>query len=427
VQNSADTGFILGLLLIAHPGCIICPSYHGLRSRMIKKVKIENFMSIREETIELSPFTVFIGPNASGKSAIFKALITVSRLVGPWVLQGGAKGEFVLESGANADALVWQGNSGLPIRFSIWLADKKDPDYVLELKKMYRGWLVTREIMKLGNKTLDTNQGDFEFDTEKRGRLFFGTPRRATLSHFLKPYENDQSAKKDILPVLELRERIGEVRRYRPNANDISAFAQNPEDKELEYIVKENGWGLPLLMQKLLGDDRKLYETIEKELRDIFPHIRVINCKSERYGVGLAFTTDRSGGQIPASLESDGLLITLFMLWRLHTAATNLCICFEEPENSIHPHLVNERVKIFKRFYSTDKAQLLAATHSTDFLNAIHNQMDVMEIIRIVEFDPVEGTKIHKLTDIKHLDILLETFRNDLGSLWWSGAIGGVP
>lgn len=384
-------------------------------------------MSIREETVELSPFTVFIGPNASGKSAIFKALITLSRLVGPWVLQGGAKGEFILESGADMDSLVWQGNSGLPIRFSIWLTDRKNPDYVLEMKKLYRGWLVTREIMKLENKTYDTNKGDFEFDTEKRGKLFFGIPRRATLSHFVKPYENDQSAKNDILPVLKLRERIGEVRRYRPNANDISAFAQPKEDKVLEYVLKENGWGLSLLMQKLLGDDRALYEKIEKDLKGIFPHIRIINCKSEPYGVGLAFTTERSGDQIPASLESDGLLITLFILWRLHTAVTNLCLCFEEPENSIHPHLVNERVKIFKRFNSPDKAQVLVATHSTDFINAVHSQMDAMEIIRIVEFDPVKGTKIHKLKDIQHFDILLETFKNDLGSLWWSGAIGGVP
>ena len=393
---------------------------------MIKKIQIENFMSIREETIELSPLTVFIGPNASGKSAISKALLTLSRLLGPWVLQG-SQGEFILESVANIDALVWQGNSGLPIKFSIWLSDKKEPDYVLELRKLYRGWSVTREIMRLGNKTYDTDDRDFEFNTEKRGRLHFGTPRRATLCHFVKPYENDQSAKEDILPVLELKERIGEVRRYRPNANDISAYAQNPEDKELEYLVKENGWGLPLLMQKLLGDNRDLYETIERELRNIFPHIRIINCKSERYGVGLAFTTERSGDQIPASLESDGLLITLFMLWRLHTATNDLCICFEEPENSIHPHLISERVKIFNRFSSSDRAQVIIATHSPDFVNSIHNIMDAMEVIRIVEFDPEKGTKVHKLSERKHLDILLSTFKGDLGSLWWSGAVGGVP
>ncbi|MBT9313718.1 AAA family ATPase [Leptothoe kymatousa] len=45
---------------------------------MIESVRIQNFRCLRDVTLELGPFTVFVGPNASGKSAIADAL-TYSR------------------------------------------------------------------------------------------------------------------------------------------------------------------------------------------------------------------------------------------------------------------------------------------------------------------------------------------------------------
>src|SRR5947208_13849406 len=41
---------------------------------MIRKVAIRNFKSLRDVLIDLERFTVFVGPNASGKSSILQAL-----------------------------------------------------------------------------------------------------------------------------------------------------------------------------------------------------------------------------------------------------------------------------------------------------------------------------------------------------------------
>ncbi len=41
---------------------------------MIKKIRIENFRCIRELEMDLDPLTVLVGPNASGKSTVLKAL-----------------------------------------------------------------------------------------------------------------------------------------------------------------------------------------------------------------------------------------------------------------------------------------------------------------------------------------------------------------
>lgn len=41
---------------------------------VLESVRIQNFRCLRDVTLELGPFTVFVGPNASGKSAIADAL-----------------------------------------------------------------------------------------------------------------------------------------------------------------------------------------------------------------------------------------------------------------------------------------------------------------------------------------------------------------
>lgn len=41
---------------------------------MLESIRIQNFRCLRDVTLELGPFTVFVGPNASGKSAIADAL-----------------------------------------------------------------------------------------------------------------------------------------------------------------------------------------------------------------------------------------------------------------------------------------------------------------------------------------------------------------
>lgn len=45
---------------------------------MLSQVRIQNFRCLRDVTLPLGPFTVLVGPNASGKSAVLKALARVA-------------------------------------------------------------------------------------------------------------------------------------------------------------------------------------------------------------------------------------------------------------------------------------------------------------------------------------------------------------
>ena len=136
---------------------------------MIRKMEIENFMSLRNVSVDFRPLTIFVGPNGSGKSAIFKALVTLAKLVNGAPVRGFKTGEFVSEPGVTFDCLVWRGNSGLPIKFRVWFDDDGDePGYTLELAKGIEGWSVTREKIRTGQGWIEVDENhQFEHPTER--------------------------------------------------------------------------------------------------------------------------------------------------------------------------------------------------------------------------------------------------------------------
>jgi predicted ATPase len=54
-------------------------NYSEQNITMLTKVKIENFKSIRKLKLELAPLTIFVGPNASGKSNVLEAIAILAQ------------------------------------------------------------------------------------------------------------------------------------------------------------------------------------------------------------------------------------------------------------------------------------------------------------------------------------------------------------
>ncbi len=67
---------------------------------MIRRVAIKNYRCLRDVELELSPLTVLVGPNASGKSSVLKALVSTSlERSDYWRHQGPPSLELVLVDG----------------------------------------------------------------------------------------------------------------------------------------------------------------------------------------------------------------------------------------------------------------------------------------------------------------------------------------
>jgi len=390
---------------------------------MIHKLEVENFMSLKDVSINLEPLTVFIGPNGSGKSAIFKALVLLSKLLNGTPVRG-TRGELVLESGITLDDLVWSGDSGLPIRFRVWLNENVDdePDYALELSKRAEGWSVTRERIRAGNGWIEVDEDTpFQHPTERKSGMFVHTPPlRATLRYLVNLALNDAVARPFIEPIIQLAAKFGHAWRYRPSAIDIASFVKRPTERGRNIYVAENGWGVAATLQDLHNSpaDRTTFEAIEKALCQLFPHIQAIGFENDFLGVRLSYRTDRSSDPVRAPQESDGVLLATFLLWRLHTTTSDFAVCLEEPENGLHPVLLAERFELLKKVASAGR-QLLASTHSPEFLRALKaHPTSLFKEVRLVQFTPGKGTCVECLHHVGDAKKLLEKYLDDMHSRW---------
>lgn len=83
---------------------------------MFTSLSLKNVRSWQEETIALSPLTVLVGPNASGKTTVLEVLHLLSQLAGPRhpseVLKGWLSPDRFLRDGAPEFAMSLQGGSG---------------------------------------------------------------------------------------------------------------------------------------------------------------------------------------------------------------------------------------------------------------------------------------------------------------------------
>lgn len=393
---------------------------------VFRRFRVQNFMCLKDVTVDLEPLTIFVGPNSSGKSAFFKALTTFSRLF--WYpVRGGRTGDFNIEPGVTLDDVVWNGDTGLPIIFEAWLAESQmeDPDYTMELCRGFPGWSIAREKFLFQGEWLDTSQQQFEFETSQ-GPISLPRPYKALLAYLTQRFNQDSVAGPHLEPIQDLRLRLGQARRYRPSAPDI-ACSVKPLTTTGTPDVDETGRNVPLALQDLLTTDRDTFTAMEGQLQNLHSHIRGITFKSDWRGVGFRYKSNRTTEPTPASLESDGVLLSTFLVWRMYSAPANLKLCLEEPENGVHLSSLKQCYQLLKRFATESEKhrnlQILIATHSRDFLNAIESRNDIIDEVRVTEFGPDSGTAIHTVHHYREIDQLLTEFRYQMGDLWWSGRL----
>jgi len=401
---------------------------------MFRKFRVQNFMCLKDVTVELEPLTIFAGPNSSGKSALFKALTCLARLFS-YPVSGGRTGDFNVEFGTTLDDVVWKGDSSFPIGFQVWLWDNKsdEPDYTLVLRRDYTGWKVEKEKFLYQGNWLDTSAQAFEFPTSAGPKVWSG-PYNAPLAYLTYRYRLDSKAAPFIQPIQDLRMQLGQARRYRPSASDIASFVRPPRPpttgrRVKEPEVDEAGRGLAVALRDLLTADRQTFSQLEEKLCQLHGHIKAMSFKSDWRGVGIYYNTVRAEEGLPAGLESDGVLLTTFLLWRLYTAPQNFKLCLEEPESGVHLWAMRDRYQLLGQFAMQNNnahtLQILVATHSRDFLNAVRSRTDIKRQVRVVEFAADTGTAVHPLTHWKQVDSLLDEFKDEMGDLWWSERLKG--
>lgn len=359
---------------------------------MITNIQISGFKSFHNFYMSFTPLTVVAGINASGKSNLFDALRLLSRLA-----ETDLKSAFNEQRG-NPTELFTQFDDGSYMNEMTFTVE------MLLSRTIEDNWGAKAELNHTRMKyilTIGRVQNEFGFDDlivkrevlEKiaakddawaKKRLPKGV--RNPLVKALrsggtrKPFI--QTIMQDDKPTIEIRQDGRQGGRATP-ANAISqtvlgginsvefphAFAAkeemrnwkflqlNPEDLReptqqdvgMKYYITPSGKNLASALYRIKQTDPYLLKEISRQLNRFLPHFTDVNVYDDQANRQFIIKLTSSGGRESSSrVLSEGTLRLLALCILEHDMAHTGLLCFEEPENGIHPLQIQSMAELLK-------------------------------------------------------------------------------
>ncbi len=374
---------------------------------MIRRIRIQNYKSLRDVNLAVQPLSLLFGPNAAGKSNFIDALQLLSRLAGSRSLKEAFEPPYrgkPLESFSFGDT----GLEGLMERESVSFVIEVD----LELSPVVIAG-VNKEILETKRGHLpDPDQPSvakptsFIHHSRLRYRIEIGiTPRSGVLhvaDEYLAALGQDDKPKARPQPFLEraanrihlrmegqshptyfdryLDHTIVSRPHYAPHYPHLTALKKELQSWFFYYFeprermraptsVKEvrhiglMGEELAAFLNTLKNLDSRQFSAVEKAMHSLVPSITGIQTQVNKIGE-VELSLMEGTVPMPARVVSEGTLRALGLLALSGVKEPPALIGFEEPENGVHPRRIRDIAKILVGRAESGDTQLIVTTHS---------------------------------------------------------------
>ncbi|ASO22390.1 putative ATPase [Actinoalloteichus hoggarensis] len=398
---------------------------------MLTRIEIDGFKSFADFELDLPPFLVVLGQNASGKSNLFDAVQLLRRLVSaPSLFDAFAdmRGELSelfrrYEGGdgvAQADRMTFAVEvllepdvvdpfgevvdvSHTRLRYELTIGLHMDPDgfpraRVLteaarpllakedswpsragvskafkEAKLRYKR---TTELLTTGSNS----QGNRVFKIAQEGSQ---GRRRQIPAHSAEATVLSSITSAAEFPLLFALRR--ELESWRFLQLDPAALRQPSTQEQRGDVLSANGANLAKVLRRIERTSRSAYgsglDDIAAALAKVVRGFAGIEVEENAArGQWETYLTTRDEGRVSARVASDGTLRVLTLLAALHDPDHRGLICFEEPENGIYPQRLRELLGLLSRLVTDPTAdsdqdepltQLILSSHSPVVLTAL--------------------------------------------------------
>lgn len=374
---------------------------------MITELHVENLKCLRDVTLTLSPLTVLIGANDSGKSSILDAI----RILGRTARQKISKA-FGLHSNepSAADTLFFRGDTTQRMVLSARGSSAIPYSYRLELSRALTP--LSERFSSESGITLDLKEGGFEL-ADQENTIAQGA------------VESDTSALMAALCALNHEDLASMARsftsseRYHFDTRDL----RKPSAPELEPMLSPSGENLAAVLDDLLtGPDREAARALENSLCEAFPALsgialKTLSLEGGRVLRGIELPLLGSGKRafgVPSMHASDGALLMTAFLALAHGNTPDILL-LEEPAAGLHPNTVPRLVETLRMMSRGDLGQgprqVIVATHNPVFLNSLSPSE-----VRLLNRDPKLGTRVYNLSEIPNIERLL--YGVGVGDIW---------
>ncbi len=356
---------------------------------MLQKVGFQNFLALRNVELTLEPFTVIVGPNASGKSSILEGIQRISYL-----------------KNSPADFLG---------------SDYSASNYV-EGWKLLESRNQTEQTISFSFKNLGNKNIKISIEASRDKYNIFLDDELYTNSQGILYPKNFESLK----PSFQAK-----IIRF------SAKISSNPSYSSLEIpILEESGQGLATIFSNLQGQDTDKFNLIQKKILNIIPNLIRIRIKrstvpaknwfniidekehlqkiaQETTGAGqeLLFDFVNATG-IPASRVSEGTLFALTILVAVASSEGDTVVLIDDLERGLHPKAVRDLMKALRDIQAiTPGLQIVATSHSPYVLHELEPKE-----VRVVTLDPEWGTMVKPLEEYPNFD----QWRNEMtpGEFW---------
>ena len=371
-------------------------------------VTVKNYRSLRDATIEIGDLTVFIGANASGKSAILDALRFLNEAVqardfrSPVYSRGGMLN------------LAWKGQEADQIELKVVL---KDGDRRFE-------WSVqlTRQAYEFHTEeqVFDTTPGapPTQLLRAENGNGWWWSGEKRELVTLRQPPSTCALAAASAdasFPAREVSEFVGQWGFFDPspfllrrdwNLSDSGRF--DPYGRNLGETLYALSQSSPDVLNRVVSATRSIVGLPSKieprESEDRFYFVQ--------YEPGLQYPVNQMG-------VSSGTLRMLALMTALHGRPEATLIGIEEPENYVHPAALSAFVE--HMLDARDRIQFMVTTHSPLLLDCLNDPVAVS----IVSRDDCDGTVVVKEKNPEGVREALDASGLGLGEYYETRGFGG--
>jgi predicted ATPase len=386
---------------------------------MITRLYLDGFKTFRDFTIEFAPFTVIAGTNASGKSNLFDALNLLSRLAetdlrSAFSQQRGEAVELFTSYGPDqfapqlhfeVDMLIdrvvednWGGSADLKytrLRYELVIRRETNErgmddlkvvrEQLTNLKHLEDPWV--RKHLPAAN----IERWRPKVSAGKRGKPYITTEvvngvitikllqdgkagGRETPANLVAQTVLSGITSVDFPHAFAAKEEMRSWRFLQLNPEDL----RRPSPYLDQDTISPSGAHLAAALQRIAEDDPYLLKRISRRLNALIPSITSVSVLDDK--VGKQYLVQMRGPDqrvFSSRVMSEGTLRLLVLCALLYDERHKGLICFEEPENGVHPLRLREMMDLLLDLSVdfTDEGdqlrQVIVNTHSPVLLAAM--------------------------------------------------------
>jgi AAA domain, putative AbiEii toxin, Type IV TA system len=227
-------------------------------------------------------------------------------------------------------------------------------------------------------------------------------------------------------------EQVGALSFYRLDARVMAIPAALEPSRR--FRMERDGFGLPTLLDDILGYDPERFIALKNEFCKYFPEFRTIHLGTEQAatrthqalglyesgvapGKGIYFET-RAGATVRAQQASDGAILFLGFLSLFYLPTPPKLLLIEEPETGVYPKRLNQIIGILRKMvgspFNEKLPQIVFTTHSPYVLTTFKPE-------EVTFMSKHNGSVVARpLRDAPHIDERLGDGEFYLGELWYN-------